>query len=609
MSSLRVFRPSGRSGAILCAAALLAWPTPAGADLITREQLENGMTLTRAQCAALPEAVWVRAFGEDFCIRYYASTAGGEGRKPVVYLAGDKSPKKMEKPLDTKHLTNFASRLSKSAKTTGIYLARPGFDGSSGHHKYRWSVLELHAMNAALDAIKQRHGFDGFHLVGQSGGAMVIGGLLGLRRDIGCAVPGAGLLVRTGKPRPNAGPKDRLVNSADGIDWIVRNSKARILVVTDPEDKTVPPRSQTTFVQATAQGRRQGRAVFHRSDRRQAPRRHPLQHARRGGVHSRRVPDGDFSRPRGTTRQDAGHQAQAGGSREEGGRTRLRGAGRRPPVTCRGGRRTQPSGGEAARAPTAKAPGRSDETLRHRRRFRPGHREELEGAHPGRDRPAGPDRALREPDPVRRRRCAEPAARSSSISSRRSMPSITARAFIRSPRSLACIRGATQTQISAELAKVMAERLTDKAKSEAEGLAEAPSALPGPPDKSAPARRQTRSCKARKRLFDPRAYSPLSPPASSCERRRGRKPSSHLLGCALTSPPSAWPHDRRSCRRFTQQCRPSPSPSPPSTRCSSRSGRSPFAGTRSPISSASWAAGCMRVLSSAPKACGAARRR
>jgi pimeloyl-ACP methyl ester carboxylesterase len=249
MPSLRVFRPSGRSGAILCAAALLAWPTLAGADLITREQLENGMTLTRAQCAALPEAVWVRAFGEDFCIRYYVSTAGGEGRKPVVFLAGDKNPKKMEKPLDTRHLANFASRLSKSAKTTGIYLARPGFDGSSGHHRYRWSVLELHAMNAALDAIKQRHRFDGVHLVGQSGGAMVIGGLLGLRRDIGCAVPGSGVLARTGKPRPNVHPKDRLVNSADGIDWIVRNSKARILVVTDPEDKTVPPRSQTTFVQ------------------------------------------------------------------------------------------------------------------------------------------------------------------------------------------------------------------------------------------------------------------------------------------------------------------------------------------------------------------------
>jgi hypothetical protein len=249
MSFSRGFRPFGPAGTIVCAAAWLAGLSPAGADLITREQLENGLTLTRAQCAALAEAVWVRAMGQDFCIRYYASTAGGEGSKPIVYLAGDKNPKKMNKPLDTKQLTNFANRLSKQTKTTGIYLARPGFDGSSGHHRYRWSVLELHAMNAALDAIKRRHRLEGFHLVGQSGGAMVIGGLLGLRRDIECAVPGAGVLARTGKPKPQPDPRRTLVNSADGIGWIVRNSRARILVVTDPEDKTVSFRSQTAFVQ------------------------------------------------------------------------------------------------------------------------------------------------------------------------------------------------------------------------------------------------------------------------------------------------------------------------------------------------------------------------
>jgi len=48
------------------------------------------------------------------------------------------------------------------AKTTAIYLARIGIDGTSGNHVFRKTLLELHLMNAALDAIKQRHGFRGF---------------------------------------------------------------------------------------------------------------------------------------------------------------------------------------------------------------------------------------------------------------------------------------------------------------------------------------------------------------------------------------------------------------------------------------------------------------
>ena len=41
------------------------------------------------RCAAIPQTVWVNAYGRDFCVRYYMSTAGGEGRRPVVFLQGD----------------------------------------------------------------------------------------------------------------------------------------------------------------------------------------------------------------------------------------------------------------------------------------------------------------------------------------------------------------------------------------------------------------------------------------------------------------------------------------------------------------------------------------
>jgi hypothetical protein len=249
------------------ALALLAFiAAPAGANT-SREgesfdpmDMARGITMTQAQCAALPTAVWVRAMGRDFCIRYYISTAGGEGRRPVVFLQGDKSwrydsrAQSFVVPPNTKRYSaaNFmkmADGFSKAAGTTAIYLARPGVDGSSGHHRIRHSVLELEVTNAALEAIKRRHNFTGFHLVGQSGGATLVGGLLPLRRDIGCAVPGAGRLAQLRDRRPPADPSRRIFEVLDGIPAIVRNSNARILVITDPQDSTVPFPHQATFVQ------------------------------------------------------------------------------------------------------------------------------------------------------------------------------------------------------------------------------------------------------------------------------------------------------------------------------------------------------------------------
>src|SRR5207302_7978011 len=94
----------------------------------------------------------------------------------------------------------MADGFSKMAKTTAIYLARIGVEGTSGNHTSRKTLLELHLMNAALDAIKRRYGFEGFHLVGQSGGSKLVGGLIGLRRDIACAVSGSGPLATPGTP-------------------------------------------------------------------------------------------------------------------------------------------------------------------------------------------------------------------------------------------------------------------------------------------------------------------------------------------------------------------------------------------------------------------------
>jgi hypothetical protein len=252
--------------AIAVAGALLA-ATGADAEIIKKEDMLRGIATTRVQCAATPQTVWVSAFGQDYCVRYYVSTAGGEGLHPVVYLAGDYfwrinlktwqwiPPSKDDKvpfegvdyDINTDDLAKTADAFSKMAKTTAIYLARIGVDGTSGNHIYRKTLLELHLMNAALDAIKQLHGFEGFHLGGQSGGSTLVAALAGMRRDIGCAVAGSGPLVLI-QPANSKIPGRTLFDPVEFIPSIVKNSALRLVVVTDPADQNVPVKLQTGFV-------------------------------------------------------------------------------------------------------------------------------------------------------------------------------------------------------------------------------------------------------------------------------------------------------------------------------------------------------------------------
>ena len=253
---------TGLIGALLTAAAIAFGPaaTPVRADIIPLAEMLRGISMTPEQCAALPNAVWVSTTGREYCVRYYISTAGGQGDRPVVFLQGDKlgvlnlrtgefRPPSYARDINTVDLLKTAESISKQYRTTGIYLARVGVDGSSGHHNIRGTVLELNATNAALEAIKQRHGFAGFHLIGQSGGASLIGGVLGLRTDIACAVIGAGRLALLRPPRQLEDPVLQFSDPLDGIPAIAANRATRILVVTDPADRRVPERNQTTFVE------------------------------------------------------------------------------------------------------------------------------------------------------------------------------------------------------------------------------------------------------------------------------------------------------------------------------------------------------------------------
>ncbi len=190
-------RRTASATAVLAMAAAAMGATAAGAEIIKKEDMLRGITTTRDRCTATPQTVWLNVDKQDFCVRYYLSTAGGEGARPVVFLTGDHFttistktwqwiPLSKDKnagvtydptnptqhgDVNTDDLPRTADAFSKMAKTTAIYLARIGIDGTSGNHVFRKTMLELHLMNAALDAIKQRHGFEGFHLAGQSGGS------------------------------------------------------------------------------------------------------------------------------------------------------------------------------------------------------------------------------------------------------------------------------------------------------------------------------------------------------------------------------------------------------------------------------------------------------
>jgi hypothetical protein len=257
------------SAMAVAAAALVA--TGAGAEIIKKEDMLRGITTTRAQCVATSQTLWLNVDKQDFCVRYYLSTAGGEGTRPVVFLSGDhfgtlnlrtwqwiptSQDKKAgvtfdpttEGDINTDDLMKTADAFSKMAKTTAIYLARIGIDGTSGNHVFRKTLLELHLMNAALDAIKQGHGFEGFHLAGQSGGSILVTGLAGMRRDIACAVSGSGRLT-TSHDTGLKDPARTLVDPLGFIPAIAQNRSLRFIVVTDAADRTVPAKQQTPFVE------------------------------------------------------------------------------------------------------------------------------------------------------------------------------------------------------------------------------------------------------------------------------------------------------------------------------------------------------------------------
>jgi hypothetical protein len=116
-------------------------------------------------------------------------------------------------------------------------------------------------MNAALDALKQRYQYEGFHLAGQSGGSKIVAGLIGLRRDVGCAVMGSGPLVAP-DDRKSTDPGRTAFDATESIPQVVQNRSLRPILVTDKVDKTVPLPQQTGYVDRLRKAGRQIPELF-----------------------------------------------------------------------------------------------------------------------------------------------------------------------------------------------------------------------------------------------------------------------------------------------------------------------------------------------------------
>ena len=246
----------GAIAAMLLAIAPFA-ADPAGAEIIRKEDTLRGITMTREECAAKPQTLWLKVYGEDFCVRYYLSTAGGEGSRPVVILNGDHNgpvdparwtwadPSKAS-DVNTDNLMAIANHFSKMTRTTAIYLARIGVDGTSGTHLSRKTLVELNLIDVALEALRLRYQFEGFHLIGQSGGGRLVFGVAEMRRDVGCLISTSGQIVttRTVALRPN--DPSRTYFDISKVQSLAQNRALRMMVISDPNDQQVPTAAQQT---------------------------------------------------------------------------------------------------------------------------------------------------------------------------------------------------------------------------------------------------------------------------------------------------------------------------------------------------------------------------
>ena len=203
----------------------------------------------------------VTRFGSE-CIGFFASSISPNDTAVVFHFPGDFTAEYLAMPIDTwaKQFQRTADSAAKEFAIPFIVIARPGTVTSTGNHNDRKTIKEFHTVSAAIDRIKARYRFQKVAVSGQSGGGSLAGGMLSLRSDLVCAVPGSGALdfealnrirrAQDGKPttpQESARYLSTRYSPIAHIRGIPRDPKRRIFVVGDPRDRNTFFEQQRDF--------------------------------------------------------------------------------------------------------------------------------------------------------------------------------------------------------------------------------------------------------------------------------------------------------------------------------------------------------------------------
>jgi pimeloyl-ACP methyl ester carboxylesterase len=221
----------------------------------------------RANCLDRPGYLWVQPVEGPACIRYFASDDIDGARMAIVQFSGDRdgvmdqAPTRI--PENTEPLRTLdAQRNRDRAGVPWIFVARPGTYGSSGNHRQRRQPVEFHALDAALDALMQRHRLQRIVILGHSGGATAGAALLTMGRTrVACAVLTSGaygllerarLLGRSRDGRTDTTGSAQFYDPLDHVSGIARDPARRIVLVGNRDDKNTPFALQERFADAVA---------------------------------------------------------------------------------------------------------------------------------------------------------------------------------------------------------------------------------------------------------------------------------------------------------------------------------------------------------------------
>ena len=217
---------------------------------------------SKAKCESADNRVFVETKLGTECIAYFVSNGFESRPQAVIFFGGDAAPQEYAAPgkldaalaVQKRLMQLWADRL----RVRYIYVSRVGLQGSSGNHGERRLPKETFVMNAVVDALKGRLGFDDIALAGQSGGGTIAASLLTLgRTDVHCDVLGSGAtelavvqyetLKRYGY-LPNMNDLHRrMYDPSDHLGTIATRADRRIFALADKSDAIVPFKYQTQF--------------------------------------------------------------------------------------------------------------------------------------------------------------------------------------------------------------------------------------------------------------------------------------------------------------------------------------------------------------------------